>query len=81
MSLHPPKRAKDIPEPYAKTYWDLMPIKKEVRTADFPTTRSYLMVVLCNIHDELTKRSNLPLLAASLSEFEIAEADLQGAAH
>jgi hypothetical protein len=64
--LHPPKRAKDIPEPYARAYWDLMPIKKEIRTADFPTTRSYLMITLCNIHDQLTDRADLPALVASL---------------
>ena len=66
VGLHAPKRAKDIPDPYAQTYWDLMPIKKEARSADFPTTRSYLMVTLCNIHDELTSRIDAPALAQSL---------------
>ena len=66
VRLHTPKRAKDIPEPYAKVYWDLMPIKKEVRSADFPTTRSYLKIALCNIHDELLKRSDLHTVAAQL---------------
>ena len=68
IGLHPPKRAKDIPEPYAKAYWDLMPIKKEVRSADFPTTRGYLMVVLCNIHDELSGRIDAPAVARQLVE-------------
>ena len=81
LGLHPPKRVKDIPEPYAEIYWNLMPIEKEVRSADFPTTRSYLTITLCNIHDELTSRSNLPLLAASLNQFETPEADPQAAAH
>jgi hypothetical protein len=66
IGLHAPKRAKDIPEPYARTYWDLMPIKKEARSADFPTTRSYLMVTLCNFHDELTSRLDAPALLESL---------------
>jgi hypothetical protein len=66
LSLHPPKRVKDIPQPYAEAYWDLMPIKKEIRSADFPTTRSYLMITLCNIHDELVKRLDKPALIASL---------------
>jgi hypothetical protein len=66
IGLHAPKRAKDIPEPYARTYWDLMPIKKEVRSADFPTTRSYLMVTLCNFHDELASRLDAPALLESL---------------
>jgi hypothetical protein len=81
LSLHPPKQVKDIPEPYARTYWDLMPIKKEIRSADFPTTRSYLMVALCNIHDELTKRSDLPLLAADLGGSESIMAAPHGAPH
>jgi hypothetical protein len=79
-SLHAPKRVMDIPRPYARTYWDLMPIKKEIRTADFPTTRSFLMIMLCNIHDELTKRSDLPVLAASLSRAAATEAGGEGVA-
>ena len=64
--LHPPKRAIDIPEPYAKRYWDLMPFHKDARSRDFPTTRSYLQVMLCNIHDELTQRGDAPALARQL---------------
>lgn len=66
IGLHAPKRATDIPEPYAKAYWDLMPIKKEIRSADFPTTRSYLKITLCNIHDELVDRMEVPALSAAL---------------
>lgn len=54
--LHPPKRAMDIPEPFAQLYFDLMPIHEKLRGRDFDTTRNYLKVTLCNIHDELTKR-------------------------
>jgi hypothetical protein len=68
LRLHPPKRAIDIPEPYARTYWDLMPIAKEVSTRDFPTTRSYLQISLCNIHDTLTNRANVPALVQHLRE-------------
>jgi hypothetical protein len=68
LGLHPPKRAIDIPEPYARTYWDLIPIHKEIRSRDFATTHSYLKVVLCNIHDELTKRADVPLVARLLAE-------------
>jgi hypothetical protein len=78
--LHAPKRVMDIARPYARTYWDLMPIKKEIRTADFPTTRSYLMVMLCNVHDELVKRSDLPALAALLAGGEAAAVQQQGLA-
>ncbi len=66
LGLHPPKRAIDIPTPYARAYWDLMPIKKEIRSPDFPTTHSYLRIVLCNIHDELISRADLPALAQQL---------------
>lgn len=54
--LHPPKRAMDIPEPFAQLYFELMPIHEKLRGRDFDTTRNYLKVTLCNIHDELTKR-------------------------
>lgn len=56
MSLHAPKRAFEIPAPFAKAYFDLMPIHKSLRTAEYPTLHNYLKVTLCNIHDELTKR-------------------------
>ncbi len=68
IGLHPPKRAMDIPVPYAKTYWNLMPIAKEVRSADLPTTRNYLMVTMCNIHEDLTRRIDAPGIARQLAE-------------
>jgi hypothetical protein len=68
LGLHPPKRAIDIPAPYARTYWDLMPIHKEIRSRDFPTTHSYLKIVLCNIHEQLTGRADLPALARQVRE-------------
>lgn len=57
IALHPPKRAMDIPEPYAQSYFELMPIHEKLRGRDLETTRNYLKVTLCNIHDELTKAS------------------------
>jgi hypothetical protein len=66
LGLHPPKRAIDIPGPFARTYWNLMPIAKEIRTADFPTTHSYLKITLCNVYEELTKRADLPALVRQL---------------
>jgi len=56
IALHPPKRAKDIQEPYAEAYFDTMPIHAQLRGRDFPTTKNYLKVTLCNVHDELSKR-------------------------
>jgi hypothetical protein len=74
LGLHPPKRAIDIPEPYARIYWDLMPINKEIRTRDFPTTHSYLRIMLCNIHDELTRRADLAAIARQLREASVGSA-------
>ena len=66
IGLHPPKRAIDIPEPWAQTYFDLLPVHEELRTRDFPTLRNYLRVTLCNIHDEFAKRLDLRTVAASV---------------
>jgi hypothetical protein len=68
IGLHPPKRVINVAEPYARTYWDLMPIHKEAKSRDFPTTRSYLQVMLCNIHDQLERRADAPALARQLGE-------------
>ena len=67
MGLHPPKWAKDIPEPFWEKYFDLMPIHENLRTRDAPTTRSYLRVTMINIHDELTKRMDVAALVHALS--------------
>lgn len=66
IGLHPPKRAFEIPEPFAKAYYDLMPIHRKLRASEFPTLHGYLKVTLCNIHDELTKRLDAEAMAASL---------------
>ncbi len=66
IGLHPPKRVMDIPEQWAQAYFDLMPIHEKLRGRDFPTTRNYLRVTLCNIHAELVERLDLPAMTASL---------------
>ena len=53
---HAPKRVMDIPEPLAEAYFAMMPIHEKLRGRDFQTTRNYLRVSLCNIHDELIAR-------------------------
>ena len=68
VSLHPPKRAMDIPEPLAKTYFDLMPIHEKLRGRDYPTTHNYLKVTVCNIHAELTRRMDVPALSQLLPQ-------------
>jgi len=67
VGLHAPKRAMDIPEQWAQTYFDLMPIHEKLRTRDFPTTRNYLRVAMCNIHDEFSERLDAPAIMSSLS--------------
>jgi hypothetical protein len=66
IGQHPPKRAFDVPEPFAKAYFDLMPIHKSLRTAEYPTLHNYLKVTLCNIHDELTQRLDAEAVIGSL---------------
>jgi hypothetical protein len=70
VGLHAPKRAFDVAEPFAETYFDLMPIHEKLRGRDFPTTRNYLRVTLCNIHDEFTRRMDAGVLAAMLTGSE-----------
>jgi hypothetical protein len=66
IGLHPPKRSFEIPEPFARAYFDLMPIHQKLRASEFPTLLGYLKVTLCNIHDELTKRLDAEAMADSL---------------
>jgi hypothetical protein len=66
--MHAPKRAFDICEPWAETYFNLMPIHEKLRGRDFQTIRNYLKVTLCNIHDEFTKRLDGAAVAAALGE-------------
>jgi len=63
---HAPKRVIDIPDPLAETYFALMPIHEKMRTRDFPTTRNYLRINLCNIHDELEQRIDVPAVTREL---------------
>jgi hypothetical protein len=67
IGMHAPKRAIDISIPWAETYFELMPIHEKLRSPDFPTTRNYLRVTLCNIHDELIKRMDAAALANILT--------------
>lgn len=66
VGLHPPKRAKDVPEPFAEDYVNLMPIHEKLRGRDAPTLHNYLRATMCNVHDELSKRVDAAAVAASL---------------
>ena len=66
LSMHPPKRVTDIPEPYAERYFNLMPFDRDLLTNDLPTTRNYLRLTLTNIRDELVKRMDAPAVTVAL---------------
>ncbi len=66
IGLHPAKRAKDIPEQFAESYFDLMPIHEKLRGRDFLATRNYLRVTMINIHGEFTERLDRVAVAHSL---------------
>ena len=44
----------------------MMPIHEKLRGRDFQTTRNYLRVSLCNIHDELISRMDRAALERTL---------------
>ena len=64
---HAPKRVMDIPDPLAQAYFSMMPIHEKLRGRDFVTTRNYLSVCLCNIHDEFVARADVASLRQALS--------------
>jgi hypothetical protein len=66
-TLHAPKLVKDIAEPYAEPYFELMPIHERLTGRDFPALRNYLQVTLVNIHREFTERADLAALIAALA--------------
>jgi hypothetical protein len=66
IGFHATKWAKDVPEQFAESYFNLLPIHEKLRGRDFPTTRNYLRVTMTNVHDELTKRLDAPATAQSL---------------
>ncbi|MBR0957145.1 hypothetical protein [Bradyrhizobium japonicum] len=63
---HAPKRVMDIPEPLAEAYFAMMPIHEKLRGRDYETTRNYLRVSLCNIHDELVDRIDAAAVTRAL---------------
>ena len=69
IGLHPPKFAKDVPEPFAEAYFNLMPIHKKLRVNEAPTIHNYLRVTMCNIHDEFTKRVDAAAISQQLRAY------------
>jgi hypothetical protein len=68
LGEYAPKRVMDIPEPLAEAYFAMMPIHEKLRGRDFDTTRNYLRVSLCNIHDELVDRIDAPAVTSALRQ-------------
>lgn len=66
IGIHAIKPAKDIPIPFAESYFALMPIHDKLRASEFPTIKNYLRVSMCNIHDDFTGRVDAPALASAL---------------
>jgi hypothetical protein len=66
IGFHPTKWAKDVPEQFAESYFDLMPIHEKLRGRDYPAIRNYLRVTMTNVHDQLTNRLDPPAAAKSL---------------
>jgi hypothetical protein len=66
IGAHAVKPVKDIPEPYAQAYFDLMPIYERLRKPDFHAIRNYLRVSLINIHDRLCERIDAHAVVAEL---------------
>jgi hypothetical protein len=73
LVMHAPKTAADIPEPYTRIYFDMMPIHEKLRGPDFPTLRNYMRVSLCNIHEELVKRMRVDDVVPALRKMRLAE--------
>jgi hypothetical protein len=67
IGIHAVKYAKDIPEPFAKPYFDLMPIDKRLRVSEFPTIHNYLRVTLINMHEEFSTRVDASVIADMLA--------------
>jgi hypothetical protein len=66
IGQHPPKRAMDIPEPFAEAYFNLMPIHPKLRAGEQHTIGNYLRLTMCNIHDKLIKRLDFAAVVRSL---------------
>jgi hypothetical protein len=77
IGLSAVKPAKDIPEPFAQAYFDLMPIHERLRGRDFPTTRNYLRATMCNIHEEFSRRADAPALVSALQQASAQQEALQ----
>ena len=66
IGIHAVKFAKDVPGPFAESYFALMPIHEKLRQHDYEAIRNYMRVTACNIHTEFEKRADVAALVAAL---------------
>ncbi len=66
VALHPPKDVKDIPLPFAKVFFDTMPIHERLRENDFELITNQLRATLLGMHRDFLKYAKLEMLAANL---------------
>jgi len=66
VGVHAVKLAKDVPVPFAESYFALMPIHEQLRGHDYQTIRNYLRVTACNIHAEFERRADIVALINGL---------------
>lgn len=68
VALHPPKAVKDIPLPFAKVFFDTMPIHERLRENDFELITNQLRANLLNMHRDFLNYAKLDMLAANLMQ-------------
>jgi len=66
IGIHAVKFAKDVPEPFAESYFALMPIHEKLRQHDYQSIRNYMRVTACNIHAEFERRADIGALVEGL---------------
>jgi hypothetical protein len=66
IGIHAVKFAKDVPEPFAESYFALMPIHEKLRAHEYQTIRNYMRVTTCNIHAEFERRADIVALVEGL---------------
>jgi hypothetical protein len=66
VALHPPKPVKDIPIPFARVFFDNMPIHEDLRTRDFELIRDHVRTNLISINRDFLKRADLSALVREL---------------
>jgi hypothetical protein len=66
IGIHAVKFAKDVPEPFAESYFALMPIHEQLRGHDYQAIRNYMRVTACNIHAEFERRADIAALVEGL---------------